>query len=53
MLESHGYHKPTLVIPFRYFRILFANLKCDSFGFAWNLAHKHTPNWIFGLLAVR
>ena len=53
MLESHGYYKPILVVPFRYFIILFAALKCDSFGFAWNLTHKNTPNQIYGLLTVR
>jgi len=41
MLESHGYHKPTLVVSLRHLRIRFVALKCDSFGFAWNLAHKH------------
>jgi len=32
ILESLGYHNPTLVVPLRYMRILFATLKCDSLG---------------------
>ena len=52
-LDSLGYHNPTLVVPFRYLRIYFASLECDSYGLDWNLAHKQTPNCISNLLAVR
>lgn len=53
MGEWEGYHNPTVDIPLRYFRILFATLKWDSFGFAWYLAQRHTVNIMSGLLAVR
>ena len=42
-----------LVVPLRYLRILFAAVRWDSFGFAWNIAQGHTKNMICGLLAVR
>jgi len=48
-----GYHKPTCFVPWRYFRILLAALKCDSFGADWKRAHMHTTNIMSGLLAVR
>ena len=51
--EWEGYHRPTLVVPLIYLRILFATLKWDSFGFVWYLAQRHTTNMISGLLAVR
>jgi len=51
--EREGYHKPIDIVPFRYFRILFAALRCDSLGQDWNLAQRHTTNIMSGLLAVR
>jgi len=49
----YGYHSPTFIVPFKYFKILFLALKCDSFRFAWNLAHMQTLNIMSGRLAVR
>jgi len=49
--EFLGYHNPKLTIPNRYLMILFTAVRCENFGFDWNLAHMHTINIIFGLLA--
>ena len=49
----HGYHRPTSLLPCKYFKILLAALRCDSLGADWNLAHIQIANIISGLLAVR
>ena len=43
---SAGYHSPTVVVPYRYFRILYAAVKCDSLGLDWNLAQEHKGFYI-------
>src|SRR3954471_10026266 len=48
-----GYHRPYVVVPRRYRRILFTAFRCDSFGHDWYLAHMHTLNIMSGLEAVR
>jgi len=49
----HRYHRPTSLVPCKYFRILLATLKCESFGSDWNLAHIYITNMISDLLAVK
>ena len=49
--EFLGYHNPKLTVPYRYLMILFTSIRCENFGFDWNLAHMHTLKIIYGLLA--
>ena len=49
--EFLGYHNPKLTVPKIYLMILFTTVRCENFGFDWNLAHMHTINIISGLLA--
>ena len=51
--ESLKYHKPKLLVPFRYYIILLVARICDSLGLDWNQAHTHMLNKISGLLAVK
>ena len=48
-----GYYNPMSIVPFKYLKILFKTLKCDSLGQDWNLAHKYTLYMILGLLASK
>ena len=38
-LSLLGYHKPMSIVLFKYLKILFMELKWDSLGQDWNLAH--------------
>jgi hypothetical protein len=37
----------------KYLKIRFTAYRCEVLGDAWKRAHRHTENWMFGLVAVK
>lgn len=46
-------HNPKSIVHAIYLKIHFTMIMCNSLGSFLNLAHKHTLNFIFGLLTIK
>jgi hypothetical protein len=50
--EDAEYQRPKSGVRRKYLKIRFTACRCEVLGDAWKRAHKHTENWMSGLVAV-
>jgi hypothetical protein len=50
--EDAEYHRPKSGVWCKYLKIHFTACRCEVLGDAWKQAHRHTENWISGLIAI-
>jgi hypothetical protein len=50
--EDAEYQRPSSGVYRRYLKILLTACWCEVLGDAWKWAHKHTENWMSGLVVV-
>jgi hypothetical protein len=51
--EDAEYLKPKLGVLRKYLKIRFTDCRCEVLRDAWKWAHRHTENWMSGLVAVK
>jgi hypothetical protein len=52
--EEHvEYQRPKSGVWCKYVKIRFTACRCDVLGDFWKRAHRHTENWMSGLVAVK
>jgi hypothetical protein len=51
--EDAEYQRPKSGVWHKYLKIRFTACRCKVLGDAWKRAHRHTENWMSGLVAVK
>jgi hypothetical protein len=51
--EDPEYQRPKSGVWHKYLKIHFTACRCEVLGDAWKRAHRHTENWMSGLIAVK
>jgi hypothetical protein len=51
--EDVEYQRPKLGVWRKYLKIRFTACWCEVLGDEWKRAHRHTENWMFGIVAVK
>jgi hypothetical protein len=51
--EDTEYQRPKSGVWRKYLNIRFTACRCEVLGDAWKWAHRHTENWMSGLVAVK
>jgi hypothetical protein len=51
--EDEEYQRPKSGVWRKYLKIRFTACQCEVLGDAWKRAHRHTENWMSGLVAVK
>jgi hypothetical protein len=51
--EDVEYQRPKSGVWHKYLNMQLTACQCEVLGDAWKRAHRHTENWMFGLVAIK